>query len=129
MIISGKHTGIILIIVTLCLLVVVILFNYGSIDYKMVQAKIVEAGSEIDNRNSEIDYYVLLNYNYEGIEYNSRLYVSMSDKYKAGDIMDIKINPNNPVEIKSVIFNRYLFPFLLIIIVVDILYIRSKFFK
>ena len=82
MIISGKHTGIILIIVTLCLLVVVILFNYGSIDYKMVQAKIVEAGSEIDNRNTE-----------------------------------------------SVIFNRYLFPFLLIIIVVDILYIRSKFFK
>lgn len=68
----------------------------------------------------------MLEYEYGGQTTTGKLYVSSSDKYNVGDVMDVRINPDDPTKIADGSFNKYVVPFLVVVFIFDFLYIKNK---
>lgn len=129
MVIENKYTGLILLIITLISVMTLGIYNYSHMKDISVNATVISVEYESTPRNSNVNYYVRLKYNIDKNTYEGKLYIDSSSKYKVGDKIIIKVNPDNPKKIEDMSFNKYIYPFLAVILLIDVLYMKGKISK
>lgn len=115
-----------MLVITICLLATIIGYNIITSDYPKVNAKIIEVGTENNQHNSNVNDYLVLEYEYNKTITQGKIYVSSFTKYKENDIVEVKINPKKPTSIMNDSIYMYLVPFLVIMLIADGLYLKQK---
>lgn len=105
---GDKNTLKLAFIITLILFIVCV---FGTIIYGIktarfvdVSAKIVDVSMQYSNstrNNQNRNKYVIYKYNLNGTEYTGKRLTLFTPKKSVGTITNIKINPENPVEIQN----------------------------
>lgn len=123
MIVKVKNAGLILFIITISLSLLIAYYYISRMNYQEVDATIVQVGTEHGNYTKEVDSYIVLEYRYNDVLTKGKLYVSSLKNYKIGDKKEIRVNPDDPTKIDDQSLYIYIVPFLIIVLIFDILYI------
>lgn len=81
----------------------IICYGIKTAKFVEVSAKIVDVSIEYDNmyRDQNRNKYVTYKYQFNNIEHTSKRLVLFATKKSIGNTTDIRVNPNNPIEIQN----------------------------